>query len=385
MTILYLTHSHDGSGARVALVNIAKHLICKGHSVIVIVPSKECRIAKEMSEIGAMIYVAPISLTVYPNSKNPFKWVKRLIWKIFEWQKTKRIINTILTEKHIDIVHTNVGPMDLALDICKRHNIPHVWHQREFIDKYASIHFFPTRNRFIKQIHDKNNYNITITKQLYDYYQLSDTENRSRVIYDGVFDMSQIPNEIKQKSNYFLTVGRVEKNKAIYELICSFLDFYDKHPKHELIIIGSYSQTDPYYLSCLDLLDENTKQRVHFLGRRHDVYLYMARAIAVIVPSFFEGFGFTTVEAMLNHTLVIGRNTTGTKEQFDNGIKGTGKEIALRYNNDRELTYAMENALLFDHSEMIERAFKYVCNSYSAEESATKVELFYNEIIELQQ
>ena len=45
----------------------------------------------------------------------------------------------------------------------------------------------------------------------------------------------------------------------------------------------------------------------------------MSKALALFVPSSFEGFGFITVEAMFCGCLVIGRNTGGTKEQFDNG------------------------------------------------------------------
>ncbi len=385
MNILYLTHSNDGGGARVALVNMATELIRKGHSICVIVPSKDSPIAQDMRNAGASIYIAPISPTVYPNCKNPLKWIKRLIWKIFEWRKTKNIITKIIKEKNIDLVHTNIGPMDLALDICKKCNIPHIWHQREFFDKYADIHFFPTQKKFIRQINDKRNYNIAITLYLYDYYELSNTGNRSKVIYDGVFSINQIPSIItpqEEKERYFLTVARVEKNKGIYDLILSFITFHANHPEYELKIIGSFTQTNTYFIKCLNLINENNvKQKVHFMGERNDVYQQMARATAVIVPSFYEGFGFTTVEAMLNHTLVIGRNTTGTKEQFDNGIKDTRKEIGLRFNDTTELTNAMEEAILVDHSEMIERAYQHVCNSYSAEESAHEVESFYNQII----
>lgn len=48
--------------------------------------------------------------------------------------------------------------------------------------------------------------------------------------------------------------------------------------------------------------------------------------MALIVPSPFEAFGLITAEAMFNKCLVIGRDTAGTKEQFDNGQKNRTKK-----------------------------------------------------------
>lgn len=53
----------------------------------------------------------------------------------------------------------------------------------------------------------------------------------------------------------------------------------------------------------------------------------MNRATALIVPSPFEAFGLITAEAMFNKCLVIGKDTAGTKEQFDNGQKNTIKKL----------------------------------------------------------
>lgn len=64
----------------------------------------------------------------------------------------------------------------------------------------------------------------------------------------------------------------------------------------------------------------NIASQVVFLGMRKDIYSLMKDAMALIVPSYWEGFGFITTEAMFNGCLVIGRNTSGTKEQFDNGL-----------------------------------------------------------------
>lgn len=64
----------------------------------------------------------------------------------------------------------------------------------------------------------------------------------------------------------------------------------------------------------------------------------MYNAAVFVVPSRNEGFGFITAEAMFNGTIVIGKNTGGTKEQMDNGKENTKSEIAFRYINLQNLT-----------------------------------------------
>ena len=39
-------------------------------------------------------------------------------------------IKKIIRDYQPDIVHTNVGPVNVAVDTCLRMQIPHVWHQQ---------------------------------------------------------------------------------------------------------------------------------------------------------------------------------------------------------------------------------------------------------------
>lgn len=72
-----------------------------------------------------------------------------------ERKKTQLAIESIIKEYHPDIVHTNVGPLDIALEVCLKHRIPHVWHQREYQDLDFHMHSFPSkkisRKEFIQQ------------------------------------------------------------------------------------------------------------------------------------------------------------------------------------------------------------------------------------------
>ena len=110
----------------------------------------------------------------------------------------------------------------------------------------------------------------------------------------------------------------------------------------------------------------------------------MANATALLVPSYYEGFGFITVEAMLNKTLVLGRNVAGTKEQFDNGLYITGKEIGIRFNSTKELSEVIlqvctNNPSIFRN--MVESAYKVVMDNYTIEKNTEQIYHVYNQVL----
>ena len=89
-------------------------------------------------------------------------------------------------------------------------------------------------------------------------------------------------------------------------------------------------------------------------------------------------------EAMLNGCLVVGHNTGGTKEQFDNGVELSGKEIGLRYDTEGQLTdhlckIAGSQQQVFQ--ETIATAADVVSRLYSVEVSVNNVYNYYIEIL----
>jgi glycosyltransferase involved in cell wall biosynthesis len=110
----------------------------------------------------------------------------------------------------------------------------------------------------------------------------------------------------------------------------------------------------------------------------------MQQARAIIIPSRFEGFGLCMPEAMFNGCLAIGRNTGGTKEQLDNGLRLQGSEIALRYDTTNELTHLLceiSQSPIAQYQPMVERAFHTVNQLYTEENNAREIFQFYQSIL----
>lgn len=382
MKILYINPSNQWDGSTVALYRIVHTMKQRGHEVFVICSDIPGPFLEKLDKIDVNHFNHRISLSVYPKVRNPLKWIKRIIQLMYYMHQERKFICHIINKTTPDIVHTNVGPLDQAFDICKKMKIPHVWHQREYQDLDFGLHFFPSWAVYNRKLHDEINYNISITQNLFEYRNLR--VGRDEVVYDGVFSLEQIEglSNTKPKENYVFFAGRIQEAKGTYDLIKTYKEFHDKFPQIKLLIAGPYATSSNYYIKCKKyVLSNKLEDSVIFLGQRNDVYELMAKAKMLIVPSRFEGFGFITTEAMLNHCVVVGRNTAGTKEQFDNGLKEIGREIGFRFKTSKEMLNSMIKVMEEDTCQMEEDAYNVVKKLYSAEQNVDKIESLYKKIL----
>lgn len=382
MRILYIANT-SWRGDSIALYNLITGLH-RQHDIHVIFPNSERFFCQKLDSIGVTYTLIPYGLNIYPQKTFFLKWLYRLIITIGKNTIAPYHVKKVIKSFRPDIVHCNVGPLDISLKICLKMKIPHVWHQREYQDLDFNMKFIPSKQYYQKKIITKGNYNIAITNGVFNHWNLR--PNTDCVIYDGVFDKKQVPTyqPYKKKDDYFLFAGRVQDAKGTLDAIKAFGLFCKKHQNYNLLIAGQYS---PWASQYAYLCNEYVKQqgledKVTFLGERKDVYSLMSNAQALLVSSIFEGFGFITVEAMLCGCIVIGRDTGGTKEQFDIGVKQSGQEIALRFTTIEELSANMEKVISQDWEDMRQQAFNLVTENYSLQKHIKQVEMYYKKCID---
>ncbi len=386
MKILYISSANFWGGGSVALFNMAYYMKCHGHEVCVFTTASKGRLIDELKNNSIKCCVSRWNypLNVWPKTNNPFEFIKRCIRLFLLNFHVRRELSEIITQFQPNIVHTNVGPLDIALHLCLKRSIPHVWHMREYQDKDFDMHFIPSQMLFRKKIRSKGNFNLAITKDIFNYWNLR--PGIDRVIYDGVFSNQILPKQrVKEKGNYILFVGRIEPAKAPYILIRAYHEFLKRldNKSINLKLAGTFNEDSPYYIKCKDYVRENgIIENVDFLGERNDIYSLMSKAICLVVPSESEGFGFITVEGMVNHCPVLGRMTGGTREQMINGLEYEGAPIAIPFNDEDDLVEALHIVTTNDTSEMVERAYDMVKSHYTIEKCGEEVEKFYKDILQ---
>lgn len=389
MRILYIAHVVEIGGASMALLNIIKGLPTT-IDVGVMLPAQEGWLVDELKQCNCHLFFSNYEMMVYPVASirkygrwNPIgylKFCKGLYNKFWKREKARKDLRNIINEFHPDIVHCNCGPLTFSLKVCQEMDVVHVWHIREYTKMDMNLDMIPTFSLFKKGLKQQGNHCIAITKGIFDFFELQ--EGKDKVIYDGVFDIPQQKKFVDYaKENYILAAGRIEPAKGTLMLLEAFSKFHKKHFDIKLLLAGGFS--NPQYLEqCKTFVSDNRlEESVLFLGERNDVYQLMQKARFLVVASPSEGFGFITAEAMLNSCLVIGRNTAGTKEQFDNGLLLTGEEIGLRFETTEELVDRMEDALTNPNTHMREKAFEVVTQKYTMQSHIQQLVNFYNDIL----
>ena len=385
MRVLYINHNaangglYGGNKVILNLISVLNEEI----EIAMVFPSDGLFVQK-CNQIGIKAYVIPrYHLKLFPSKKtieDKIYYPKHLLGMILRRQFAIRKLTKIAEEFNPDIIHSIVGPLDIGYVVAKKKGIPHVWHLQEYQDKDFNMRPFPSMKNYRKHLHESNNHVVCITKDIFKHFELD--QQKDKVIYNGIFDERK-NNYKKEKKPYFLFVGSLGKAKGVIPLLNAFAEYIRKGGSCDLKFAAGW--VEPYGTKLKNIIQkEGIGDKVQFLGYRDDVYELMSEAMALIVPSLCEGFGLITAEAMYNNCLVIGRNSGGTKEQFDNGKTLTGKEIALRFENDDQLAQLLfeveQNGQQY-YLEMIGRAFKTVNSLYTKRVFANNMLEYYKQIL----
>ena len=385
MKVAFVLNSTDClNGATKAFLSLMHGLCRQGVECCVVLPDA-VGVCGTLRAEGIATFVLPYRGCVYPalqTVRDRFLYPLRLVWQ--QWLNYRAVprLSRWLQQQHVDIVHTNVGVIRIGFDAARRLGIPHVYHIRE----YASLigfHYFPSRSSFLSQLSCGRSYSICITRDIQRHYQQTDNP-RSRVVYDAACPHRDQLTEVPD-GGYFLCAGRVEPTKGV-DLLLEAYASYARHTDTSLPLLMAGNTNRPDYLRRIKQLvaDQGVDRLVSFLGPRKDIEQLMRQARALIVASEHEGFGLCMAEAMSVGCLVIGRDTTGSREQMDNGVRLTGEEIALRFGTAAQLAACLQEVTCrpaTDFLPMRRRAFHTVNACYTPQVSAEAVYGFYQEIL----
>lgn len=378
MRVLYIIHSSAMGGATISFLNLITGLKDKGVEPHVIV-NKDA-LNEEFNSIlernAIPYYEAGIVTSVIPRIHSPrgvASFIKKRLLFPSKIRRSRKDIGRIVNIVKPDIIHTNTGVVHEGYWVAKKLHIPHVWHLREYQTKDFDWMIYPSYRRFCSDL--LNSYVITITDGIKSYFRL-DKSSKAITIYNGIFSNKKVFPRV-EKEDYFILCSRITKEKGHEDAIRAFGNF-SKNKSYRLVIAGFGDES--YQRWLMDLAASlNCSDRIEFIGFRNDVTDIMSRAKALLVPSFYEGFGRMTAEAAFCGTVVIGRNTGGTKEILDKTGGG------YLFSTVAELTDMMETVAVLspeDYSGIVESARQIARDNYSVEGNVSNTLAYYSFILD---
>lgn len=123
---------------------------------------------------------------------------------------------------------------------------------------------------------------------------------------------------VNQETIVFLYVGRITKDKGLYDLVSAMNIVSTQCPDAELWVVGPDEAAIQGELS--KKLSVNTK--VRWLGKTFYPEQYMAAADVLVLPSYREGFGSVIIEAASCGIPAIAYKTEGVIDAIENEQTG---------------------------------------------------------------
>lgn len=374
MKVLYVLSSNQMGGATISFLNLILNLDKKLVTPIVVIPN-QCK-ANEFDQVLEDNDIEYHRILLYSSVlqklclKNSLRWVVKYLVLYFQKKRSRSNLEKLVLSVNPDIIHTNTGVIHEGFHLAKKYHIPHVWHLREYQTLDFGWYIYPSYKSFCSYL--KQSYVITITEKIQNYFNL-DNYNKACTIYNGIYRKKECIMSI-HKENYFLMASRIFPEKGHLDVIKAFSSF-SRNNEYRLKIVGYGNET---YIAELKELAKtcNCENNIDFLGFQKDVKEIMSKAKALVVASFNEGFGRMTAEAAFCGTLVIGRNTAGTKEILDR----TG---GFPFYTINEMTEQMEFVASMSESDYlykVQKAQKAAVDNYSIENNIDKICSLYREI-----
>ena len=199
---------------------------------------------------------------------------------------------------------------------------------------------------------------------------------------------SPIPISYKEKNELkVLFVGRLDRLKGAHIFVEAIPIISKEMPDTSFILIGRDTNTAPNNSSMRtyleNLIPNNIKERVSFFGNvERDILIdYYRGSDVCVVPSFYENFPNTVMEAMSCGKAVVASNTGGIPEVIEDAISG----LLVKTGDAKDL--AEKVIMLLKKRDMRENiginARKRIESLYSKAVVAKYVEEVYAEICKL--
>tara|TARA_B100001741_G_C16474508_1_gene561781 strand:+ start:38 stop:1180 length:1143 start_codon:yes stop_codon:yes gene_type:complete len=181
------------------------------------------------------------------------------------------------------------------------------------------------------------------TKDLIEQLKELEIFQNKNIVYlpDAIINVKDFVNQIKEndfenftshKNKYFISVGRLTRQKNFSYLIDEFYEFTQKNREIDLLIFGDGDEKN---LLQKKIKNKNLSNRIFLMGHSSKIYSYMKKAEAFILSSLWEEPGFVLIEAAMSNLFIVSSDCpNGPKEFLENGKAGllftSNKKNALK-------------------------------------------------------
>lgn len=349
---------YNNTGAERVLWMIARKLDEEGHAITIFCPT-------------------PSESEKRPNPEINFRYVltdddpNRSMIEFF--LKGPRRYPSVYREVSPDLVYDNPSPFAF-----------HVAHHYGDAPTVTKVHAIYRRLAFSCKSHPLVKVGTAVGDELYRLFRgevittnslstaqravkLFDTSANSIIANPLGIDADSFEFSPQPKGKHVLSLSELRMRKQIHALLRAWQHIESEHPEAKLTVAGDGPERD----SLERLADDLELESVTFEGwisedRKHEL---LKTASIYVLPTLYEGFGLSNLEAMASGCGVVSTDTWGVKDYLQDGKNGR-----LVPTKDAHALGAAINTLL-DNPAMVEQlatAGRTTAEEYSMKESVSR-------------
>lgn len=373
-TILYLCVDPELGGSTASLYNLIDSIRDEINPIVLF--RREDSGYPYFVSKGIESYIYPY-IGLHEFSENKFLQEWRHPWRWHYVKKVRydygcyRYVKKILRGRKIDIVHSNVSPMDIGSFLSRKLSAKHVWHVREYCDLHANFEIYRGIPRLRKKI-NKASARIAISTAIKEHWQMP--EENTWVINDAIRPAKDICYNPKKEKYLLFCSYNLTEAKGTRRSIIAFAKSGMAEQGYVLKLVGNCQPE--YKQSLMQTIQEyNLLENVEFVPCQTDVKPLFEKATAYIMASEYEGLGRVTGEAMFFGCPVIAYASGGTMDIVKHG------ETGYLFNTIDECAVLIKHVCETPQGELIMRAQDFAVKNLSQEVYGPKVMEVYKSLL----
>lgn len=382
MNIVYIAPQTFFGGASLSLLGMIRQLKDK-HNIYVIVREDGNEYTATLRKMGVEVISYPYGHWMKVRNHG-IRWLARKYRGKIECILHRRYAKELagkLSDKNINVVHSNLSISDFGAHLAKELRVPHVWHIREFGKEDFELYPVFSQDYVNRVMKEESSKLIAISDGIYNKFVPYFGEKLVK-ISNGI-DIEKFYKPQKEifisKKTRMIMFSNISATKGQMEFVSAIAKLPQELKKDvEIFIAGSCY--DEVFMDQLQnsIKDYNLQRQVEFLGFQKNIIPFLENTDIVVVASRAEAFGRVTVEGMLSGNLVIGANTGGTLELLGHGKYG----VLYKQGNSESLSYEIEKVLKNKEQmrEIASLGRTFAAENYSSEKNAREVEKVYYEV-----
>jgi glycosyltransferase involved in cell wall biosynthesis len=147
-------------------------------------------------------------------------------------------------------------------------------------------------------------------------------QSKTKIVNGSGVNLSKFPYSIAKTDQIkFLFIGRLLRDKGIYEFVEAAKKIKGKYVSTEFWVVGGYD-TNPTSVSEKEMNEWINKGLIKYFGRQENIYNFYKDASVFVLPSYHEGTPRTNLEAMAVGRPIITTDAPGCRETVMDNING---------------------------------------------------------------